>query len=92
MSVPVFPRTSGTCRTFYFFIRNFTQLVNRTRRAKNDFGKDGKNRQLIVIKDKYTKTISNKKFLLYDSGEKDVNMIIITGTEEKLVLLSKEDV
>ncbi|RNA10273.1 hypothetical protein BpHYR1_037581 [Brachionus plicatilis] len=61
--------------------KNLTQLINRTRRAINDFGTDGKDRQQITIKDKYK----------YTSGETDENRIIILGTSDNLDLLSKED-
>lgn len=71
--------------------KNLTQMINRLRRQVNGFGSDPKQREKVVINDKYKQTVSGKNFLLFDSGEEE-DRIIILGTQKNLDLLSRESI
>ncbi|CAF1124225.1 unnamed protein product [Brachionus calyciflorus] len=71
-------------------INNLTQAVKRSRNKVKDYGKEPKTREQIVINDKYKKTNSDEDFVLLDSGEEDLDRIIILGTITNLKRLENE--
>ncbi|CAF1118359.1 unnamed protein product, partial [Brachionus calyciflorus] len=73
-------------------VQNLTQKINRTRKAVFNFGPNEKSLENLVIKDQYKITNSGKNFILHESGNDDLERLIILATEDNLNVLNNDPV
>ena len=68
---------------------NLRQTIHRIRNKKAGHGVNSKTREEIKIDMELKKTLNNENFLINDSGELEVDRVILFGTENNIELLSK---